>query len=138
MLCKYYYEGEFVAKRNISGFDKIRKYEIKAFALKDDNVYLVLVNLKSNKLVLKKVGIETDMPYVKFLKKPDSLRRLLRKVVKLLSEDSFIELICFEDRKQLKDILNYTNEGFSENFERKYKGSIQDFLVYRNYYFKKR
>ena len=66
------------------------------------------------------------------------LSRLLRKVVKLLSEDSFIELICFEDRKQLKDILNYTNEGYSENFERKYKGSIQDFLVYRNYYFKKR
>ena len=117
---------------------KIRKYEIKAFALKDDNVYLVLINLKSNKMVLKKVGVETDMPYVKFLKKPDSLRRLLRKVVKLLSEDSFIELICFEDRKQLKDILNYTNEGYSENFERKYKGSIQDFLVYRNFYFKKR
>ena len=138
MFCKYYYEGKFVAKRNISGFDKIRKYEIKAFALKDDNVYLVLINLKSNKMVLKKVGVETDMPYVKFLKKPDSLRRLLRKVVKLLSEDSFIELICFEDRKQLKDILNYTNEGYSENFERKYKGSIQDFLVYRNFYFKKR
>ena len=139
MIYRYYFDGLLVAKIEKGKNKKVKTYNINYFAEKDDTVYLVLTN-KNNKMVLKKVGIVTDMPYVRF-ENSHPLNKVVKKVVKYFSGDEgvILQMISFLNRKHLKAVLKYMlNSGVfnDEKFENRYGGFPSDYLCYLSYHFK--